>query len=230
MKNIVNIIKYSLKEYKVLYMVETLILFITFLSGIFKEGNLSTLIHSASIMGISIIIIIINTVAQVVLFTNQIKKEQGALLFTTPIKGIEFIVAKAIEVIGIYLAILVINIIYLIIKFGFTQLFMQYGFTMIYGVFSYIIWIVVLLFFIPVVNSYISKSGLRVLVIILLETIGMSIYSAIVSLIVSILPYVNIVTNSGIRYNLVEIAINIAAIITLGIYSSKRIDNNLNII
>ena len=35
MKNIVNIIKYSLKEYKVLYMVETLILFITFLSGIF---------------------------------------------------------------------------------------------------------------------------------------------------------------------------------------------------
>ena len=38
-----------------------------------------------------------------------------------------------------------------------------------------------------------------------------------------------IVTEGGERYNIIEIAMNFAAIILLGVYCAKRIDNNLNI-
>ena len=108
-------------------------------------------------------------------------------------------------------------------------LFVQHGFTAIYGAFSYVTWIVVLLFFIAIVNSYIASTGLRVLAILALEVIGMPIYSTVISLIVYILPYINIVTEGGERYNIIEIAMNFAAIILLGVYCAKRIDNNLNI-
>lgn len=180
-------------------------------------------------MGISMMVIIINTVAQVVLFTKQINKEQGYLFFAAPINGKQFIVAKIIEVIGVYLMIFIINILYLLIKFGLNNLFVQHGFTVIYGAFSYVTWIVVLLFFIAIVNSYIASTGLRVLAILALEVIGMPIYSTVISLIVYILPYINIVTEGGKRYNIIEIAINFVAIILLGVYCVKRIDNNLNI-
>nr|WP_302647084.1 hypothetical protein [uncultured Clostridium sp.] len=43
------------------------------------------------------------------------------------------------------------------------------------------------------------------------------------------MPYINIVTEGGKRYNIIEIAINFVAIILLGVYCVKRIDNNLNI-
>ena len=85
------------------------------------------------------------------------------------------------------------------------------------------------MFFIAIVNSYIASTGLRVLAILALEVIGMPIYSTVISLIVYILPYINIVTEGGKRYNIIEIAMNFAAIILLGVYCAKRIDNNLNI-
>lgn len=229
MENIINIIKYSIKNYKLLYIVEAVIIGISFLTGIVNEGIVSNLISSATVMGISMMVIIINTVAQVVLFTKQINKEQGYLFFAAPINGKQFIVAKIIEVIGVYLMIFIINILYLLIKFGLNNLFVQHGFTAIYGAFSYVIWIVVLLFFIAIVTSYIASTGLRVLAILALEVIGMPIYSTVISLIVYILPYINIVTEGGKRYNIIEIAINFVAIILLGVYCAKRIDNNLNI-
>lgn len=123
MENIINIIKYSIKNYKLLYIVEAVIIGISFLTGIVNEGIVSNLISSATVMGISMMVIIINTVAQVVLFTKQINKEQGYLFFAAPINGKQFIVAKIIEVIGVYLMILIINILYLLIKFGFNNLF-----------------------------------------------------------------------------------------------------------
>ena len=229
MENTINIIKYSIKNYKLLYIVEAIIIGIAFLTGIVNEGIVSNFISSATVMGISMMVIIINTVAQVVLFTKQINKEQGYLFFAAPINGKQFIVAKIIEVIGVYLMIFIINILYLLIKFGLNNLFVQHGFTAIYGAFSYVTWIVVLLFFIAIVNSYIASTGLRVLAILALEVIGMPIYSTVISLIVYILPYINIVTEGGKRYNIIEIAINFVAIILLGVYCAKRIDNNLNI-
>lgn len=229
MENIINIIKYSIKNYKLLYIVEAVIIGISFLTGIVNEGIVSNFISSATVIGISMTVITINTVAQVVLFTKQINKEQGYLFFAAPINGKQFIVAKIIEVIGVYLMIFIINILYLLIKFGLNNLFVQHGFTAIYGAFSYVTWIVVLLFFIAIVNSYIASTGLRVLAILALEVIGMPIYSTVISLIVYILPYINIVTEGGKRYNIIEIAINFVAIILLGVYCVKRIDNNLNI-
>ena len=229
MENIINIIKYSIKNYKLLYIVEAIIIGIAFLTGIVNEGIVSNFISSATVIGISMTVITINTVAQVVLFTKQINKEQGYLFFAAPINGKQFIVAKIIEVIGVYLMIFIINILYLLIKFGLNNLFVQHGFTAIYGAFSYVTWIVVLLFFIAIVNSYIASTGLRVLAILALEVIGMPIYSTVISLIVYILPYINIVTEGGKRYNIIEIAINFVAIILLGVYCAKRIDNNLNI-
>ena len=71
------------------------------------------------------------------------------------------------------------------------------------------------MFFIAIVNSYIASTGLRVLAILALEVIGMPIYSTVISLIVYILPYINIVTEGGKRYNIIEIAINFVAIILL---------------
>ena len=229
MENIINIIKYSIKNYKLLYIVEAIIIGIVFLTGIVNEGIVSNFISSATVIGISMTVITINTVAQVVLFTKQINKEQGYLFFVAPINGKQFIVAKIIEVIGVYLMIFILNILHLLIKIGLNNLFVQHGFTAIYGAFSYVTWIVVLLFFIAIVNSYIASTGLRVLAILALEVIGMPIYSTVISLIVYILPYINIVTEGGKRYNIIEIAINFVAIILLGVYCVKRIDNNLNI-
>lgn len=229
MKNVFNIIKYSLENYKLLYIIEMCILAVAIFIGIFNGGALENIISSISVVSLSMVVIITNTVAEIVLFNKQISREQGLLFFSTPIKGTEFIMAKVIEVVGVYAVVFLLNVIVFVIKYGLGELFIQHSFEVIYSAFSYIVWVIVLMFLMAIIWTYIKNSTLRVVTLVLLETVGMIIYEVVISFITYIIPYINIVTNGGIRYNIVEIIINSIVIIALGIFAAKRIDENLNI-
>lgn len=230
MKNISKILKYSIRNYKMLYLVEGILLILTLLGGIVKSNTFfGQIISSISIASLSIVVIIINTVAQIVLFYKQIRKEYGSLLFLMPIKGYEFIIAKIMEVILVYLAIVLINIISVVLMYGTKNLLFNYNFEAIYGLSSYVIWVIVLMLIIAIMTTYIFRGSIRVITIIGIETVGMGIYHWIVSIITDILPYINIVSSAGNRFNLVEISVNVLAIIALAVFATKRIDESLDI-
>ncbi|WP_027633872.1 hypothetical protein [Clostridium hydrogeniformans] len=87
-----KILKYSLKEYKWVYIAEALGI-IAFTIG----TNLSEDINIKVITSFLSIVMFVNFIMQIMLFSFQLSTERGRMLFMAPIKGKSFFVSKVVE-------------------------------------------------------------------------------------------------------------------------------------
>lgn len=244
MRNCINIIKYNLKNHKVLYIVELAVLLTCLIAGIGSKKIITfSLLNAANGTLAAFVIIVINTVVQIVLTCKEVKKENGNLLFTVPIKGWEYILAKVLEVFLVNLVVFAISALSLGTNGGVQAIIGEFtmgtlngssiGSMAVWGVLlsvvSYSSWLIVLLMIIVTAASYIEKNGLRVLAVVGFETIGLSIYSLLIAQITNIIPKINLVIQTGNKINLVEVIINLIVIVGLGYFSARSIDEKLSI-
>ena len=114
MKNILNIMKYSFKSLRILYFIEFLILLVGLVSGKF----LSQFTGGWDVLAIVSTIATMNFISYIILFSKQISKDYGYLLFLTPIKGIEFIVGHLLGLVSANLIVIIIALIVNLINIG----------------------------------------------------------------------------------------------------------------
>jgi len=99
MKNIFSIAKYSFRTLRIMYLIEAIILVLALGSSSF----LSKFTQGLDLIPAVSILIATNFIAHIIIFSMQLSKEYGRLLFLAPISGIDFILGNLLELIFINL-------------------------------------------------------------------------------------------------------------------------------
>ena len=226
MKNIVNIMKYNFKTLKILYFIELIILIISLVTGRF----ISMITWGWDIVALVGIVCTINFIASLILFSCQISKEYGRLLFLTEIKGVEFIIGSLLQLVSVNLLSLLLIIIVNLIGIGVVSakillviIGIYIGFTVAYLIITSLI---------GIVYSYIKNSFFVVITTILVAVIGSFVYEVITSYILGFLPYVymTIGNNNAIEIDIIEWILGLIVIIGLQIVLGNSIDKKLDIV
>lgn len=226
MKNILNIMKYSFKSLKILYFIEFLILLVGLVSGKF----LSQFTGGWDVLAIVSTIATMNFISYIILFSKQISKDYGYLLFLTPIKGIEFIVGHLLGLVSANLIVIIIALIVNLINIGeINSGILQTSVTVIMGLITAYLIITAL---IGIFSSYIRNKFLSIIAIIIIFSIGSLIYDFITSIILSIMPYVYItIGNSNIiEIDVISSILGILTVLALQIIAGKYIDKKIDIL
>ena len=226
MKNILNIMKYSFKSLRILYFIEFLILLVGLISGKF----LSQFTGGWDVIAIVSTIATMNFISYIILFSKQISKDYGYLLFLTPIKGIEFIVGHLLELVSANLIVIIIALIVNLINTGeINSGILQTSITVIMGLITAYLIITAL---IGIFSSYIRNTFLSIIAIIIIFSIGSLIYDFITSIILSIMPYVYItIGNSNIiEIDVISSILGILTVLALQIIAGKYIDKKIDIL
>ncbi|MBU3131725.1 hypothetical protein KPL39_02835 [Clostridium gasigenes] len=226
MKNILNIMKYSFKSLKILYFIEFLILLVGLVSGKF----LSQFTGGWDVLAIVSTIATMNFISYIILFSKQISKDYGYLLFLTPIKGIEFIVGHLLGLVSANLIVIIIALIVNLINIGeINSGILQASVTVIMGLITAYLIITAL---IGIFSSYIRNKFLSIIAIIIIFSIGSLIYDFITSIILSIMPYVYItIGNSNIiEIDVISSILGILTVLALQIIAGKYIDKKIDIL
>ncbi|MBB6623677.1 hypothetical protein H7E67_09565 [Clostridium gasigenes] len=226
MKNILNIIKYSFKSLRILYFIEFLILLVGLVSGKF----LSQFTGGWDVLAIVSTIATMNFISYIILFSKQISKDYGYLLFLTPIKGIEFIVGNLLGLVSANLIVIIIALIVNLINIGeINSGILQTSVTVIMGLITAYLIITAL---IGIFSSYIRNTFLSIIAIIIIFSIGSLIYDFITSIILSIMPYVYITIGNSyiIEIDVISSIIGILTVLALQIIAGKYIDKKIDIL
>lgn len=250
MKNIVNIIKYNIRESAILYSIEVgLILLICIISmyssvhignsinsgssihigNVINFGSGSSEIQSASfIIGIIFIvptvlcIMSINFVISIINFSKQLSKDRGRLLFITPVKGGEFMVAKYLEFIVTNLPFFIVAIIP-IMKIATNRI--DVSTSMIICFFGGILMTyMIITSLIVIARSYVNKT---ILVVILVIT-GLMVLGGLKDAIEYMLPDAYSSINE-VNFGLVKPILDIIIMIILSIFASENLNSKLDI-
>ncbi|MBU3106779.1 hypothetical protein [Clostridium gasigenes] len=226
MKNILNIMKYSFKSLRILYFIEFLILLVGLVSGKF----LSQFTGGWDVLAIVSTIATMNFISYIILFSKQISKDYGYLLFLTPIKGIEFIVGNLLGLVSANLIVIIIALIVNLINIGeINSGILQTSVTVIMGLITAYLIITAL---IGIFSSYIRNTFLSIIAIIIIFSIGSLIYDFITSIILSIMPYVYITIGNSyiIEIDVISSIIGILTVLALQIIAGKYIDKKIDIL
>lgn len=226
MKNIFSIAKYSFRTLRIMYLIEAIILVLALGSSSF----LSKFTQGLDLIPAVSILIATNFIAHIIIFSMQLSKEYGRLLFLAPISGIDFILGNLLELIFINLFITIIVALSAMVNSGnFPSIVLNISLSMSLGtIISYLI----ITALIAILGSYIRSTALCVLAVIGASIVGNIIYSFIANLILYFLPYMYMTIGKygAIELDIFAIIIDILALIILQIVAANRIDKKLDII
>lgn len=225
LKNIVGVAKHTFKSLRITYIIEAAILILSlFSSSFFSRFTLGLdLIPTISIL------LTINFIAHLIIFSLQISKDHGKLLFLTPIKGIEFIAGHLLELLLVdTFIILVISLVGSLNAHTVASLLITSSFGIFIGLLSAHL---IITGTIAIVSSYVRGTGLCVLGVILSCIIGQSIYDLFNNAILRFLPYfyMSLGRLGLIQIDIFSVIIDIISLVGLQIVAAYMIDRKLDI-
>lgn len=224
MENIINIIKYTLKELKNLYFVEVIILLISLFIGHF----ISIFTVGFEAIPIVSIILTINLVNHMIEFSKQISRSKGGLLFLAPIKGYEFVISKILEfiisqgaLVGLYsLGIAIFNS-------SFSEGSVLILVKILFGMISSYTFIILLIL---IYSTFLNKTKQVVICVIGTLVVGQWLADSIFEKLFNLIPYIYLRISTVIELNLFKIFIELCVVVALIFYGSLRLDRNKDII
>ncbi|MEG0307468.1 MAG: hypothetical protein RR636_05955 [Clostridium sp.] len=226
MKNIINIIMYSFRSLRLTYIIEAIILIICISSNffIYKFTLGLDLISTVSIA------LIINFVSHVIIFSRQLSKESGRLLFLTPIKGIEFILGNFLELLLVNFFVVASTYILVIINSNvFTSIWVWvYSSVFIELMIGYLI----ITALIAIFSCYIRRTVLCIFAVICSCALINIIYDFLSKVLLYLLPYlyVSIGRLGFIEIDIFSVILDTIALIALQFVAAYMIDKKLDII
>lgn len=225
-KNILGIAKYTFRTLRIMYLIEAVIIVLALGSSSFlsKYTLGLDLIPSISIL------LTMNFIAHMIIFSMQLSKEYGRLLFLTPISGIDFILGNLLELILVNLFITIIVTLSAMVNSGnFPSIVLNISLSVSLGTtIAYLI----ITSLIAILSSYIRSTSLCVLAVIGACIVGDIIYSFIANIILHFLPYVYMTIGKygAIELDIFAIIIDTLALIILQLVAANRIDKKLDIV
>lgn len=224
-KNILGVAKHTFKTLRITYIVEGIILLLAFFSSSF----FSRFTQGLDLVPAISILLTINFIAHLIIFSLQISKEHGNLLFLTPINGIQFILGNFLELLFVDLIIvLVVGLVGSLNAHAFASLLIISSLGILFGLLSAHLMITAA---IAIVGSFIRSTGLCVLGVVFSCLIGNGIYSWFNKTIIRFLPYfyMSIGRLGLVKIDIFSVFIDIIALISLQITAAYMIDNKLDI-
>ncbi len=225
MKNIIGVMKHTFKTLRITYIIETVILALSF----FSSNFLSRYTLGLDLVPTVAIILTINFIAHLIVFSLQLSKDHGNLLFLAPIKGIEFILGHFLELLLIdSFAILFAAVVGSINAHSFASMLIFSSLGILIGMLSAHL---IITGAIAIVGSYIRSTGLCVLGVILACGIGNGIYDWFNKAIISFLPYfyMNIGRLGLIEIDIFSALLDLIVLIGLQLVAAHMIDKKLDI-
>lgn len=183
MKNIKNILWFSLRSYKIFYAILLSILLGLSILDIFILGCPT----GEDLISFMSIITIVAFIFLIIQFCNEISKGQGRLLFMTPIKAWEFLSAKYILHTGVQ--IIIVASTSLIAFFGNVKLESEIFITGLSLLCSFAVIYIIICSLIIIYGSYISNEGIVVVLVVITSIILPSLLGFIVERSLYFLPY-----------------------------------------
>lgn len=225
-KNILGIAKYTFRTLRIVYLIEAIILILALGSSSF----LSKFTLGLDLIPAISILITTNFIAHMIIFSMQLSKEYGRLLFLTPISGIDFILGNLLELVLVNLFITIIVTLGAMVNSGnFPSIVLSISLSISLGTITGYLIITAL---IAILGSYIRSTSLCVLAVIGACIIGDIIYSFIADLLLYFLPYVYMTIGKygAIELDIFAIIIDTLALIILQLVAANRIDKKLDIV
>lgn len=225
-KNILGIAKYTFRTLRIMYLIEAVIIVLALGSSSF----LSKYTLGLDLIPAISILLTMNFISHMIIFSMQLSKEYGRLLFLTPISGIDFILGNLLELVLVNLFIVMILNLGVIVNSGslssivfFLSLFVSVGTTIAYLIITALI---------AILGSYIRSTSLCVLAVIGACIVGDIIYSFIANIILRFLPYVYMTIGKygAIEIDIFSVLVDTLAIIILQLVAANRIDKKLDIV
>lgn len=225
-KNILGIAKYTFRTLRIMYLIEAVIIVLALGSSSF----LSKYTLGLDLIPAISILLTMNFISHMIIFSMQLSKEYGRLLFLTPISGIDFILGNLLELVLVNLFIVMISNLGVIVNSGSVSsivfslsLSVSIGTTIAYLIITALI---------AILSSYIRSTSLCVLAVIGACIVGDIIYSFIVNMILHFLPYayMTIGKYGAIEIDIFSVLIDTLAIIILQLVAANIIDKKLDIV
>lgn len=224
-KNIQNLMKYIFWSHKTIYIISVVVIVL----GLVLDGFIGKFTRGVELIPTITLLLTVNIIAHLIMFSREVSKEHGKLLFMTPINGSEFILGNLFEFIGSQLIITMIPVIWNWIAAGkITKPLFSIAFPSFFGFLTFYLMVTAIM---AIINCYVKESGLRALCVIGALIIGNMVYGLISKLILSILPYIYI-SISGVyntEIDLFSCLISIAALVALQFCAAYHISNKLEI-
>ncbi|MBU5317477.1 hypothetical protein KQI30_14575 [Clostridium bornimense] len=222
MKNIKNIMWFSLRSYRNFYAI---------LGGILAALSILDIFILKSTLGAELITVMstITTVAFIffiIQFCNEISKTQGRLLFMAPFKAWEFLTAKYI--LHTVVQIILVTSTSLIAFIGNVELKSEIIITGQSLLGSFAIMYIFICSLIIIYGSYVSNNGIVTVLVILTSIILPTIVGWGVEKIIDFLPYIYLKIGS-VEIDLLVIAAAIMVIVSLMVVSTKLLKSKLDI-
>lgn len=224
MKNIINIMKYSFKGLRIFYFIELIILII----GVAGGRILEQITGGWDSIALLSTVFTANFIVGIIIFSTQISKDHGRLLFLAPIKGMEFIIGNFLQLVIVNLGVLIISILTLLINTGSINSDIVLMNVIVAG--SLMLAYLIITSLIAIFGSYINNTFLVVMAVIFGSMIGDVIYELITSFILSVMPYVYMTIDNIIEIDLISVLFAVLTIVSLQVIAGKHIDKKLDIV
>ncbi len=225
-KNILSIVKYTFKTLRIMYLIEAVILVLALGSSSF----LSKFTLGLDLIPAISILLTMNFISHMIIFSMQLSKEYGRLLFLTPISGVDFILGNLLELVLVNLfIIIIINLGSMVNSGNYSFIILSISLSVSIGTtIAYLI----ITALIAIIGSYIRSTSLCVLAVIAANIVGSIIYSFIANLILHFLPYAYMVIgkSGAIEIDIFSVLIDTLALIILQFVAANRIDKKLDIV
>lgn len=223
MRNIGNVIKYSMRGLRNLYIVEGILLVLSFIGG----GFITRFTMGFDSMAMLSIIVVGNFIAHIIVFSCQISKEYGKLLFLTPIKASEFIIAKILELGIVQLVVVGVNTLGVIINGGKAQeiLFISISLGL-----SLLVAYIIIISLTIIYGTYFNSVALVIVLVILSMNFGGIILGFLTNRLFRVLPYMYLRFGFFVEINVFEFLIFGGVILTLIMFAKKLLDRRLDIV
>lgn len=225
LKNIFAVAKHTFKTLRITYIVEGVILLI----ALFSSSFFSRFTQGLDLVPTVSILLTTNFVAHLIVFSLQISKDHGNLLFLTPIKGYEFLVGHFLELLAVdTFTVFVIILVGSINSGAIASLLLTASLSILVSLLSSHL---VITSAITLIGTYVKSTGLCVVLVIIGCIIGNSIYSWLSKAILSFLPYFYMTLGNLrlIEIDIFSLILDILALVLLQGISAYIIDNKLDI-
>ncbi|MEG1255065.1 hypothetical protein [Clostridium sp.] len=225
-KNILNIMKYSFRSLRLTYIIEAVILIL----GLSSSTFISRFTQGFDLIPTVGIALTINFVAHIIIFSCQLSKEYGKLLFLTPIKGIEFILGNFLELLLVNGFVVVLTgMAGTVNSNGFASVLFLTSLTMLIGI---MVGYLIITALIAILSSYIKSTVLCVFAVIFSCIFGNIIYDFLSKIMLYLLPYfyVSIGKLGFIEIDIFSVILDMIALVALQLVAAYMIDKKLDII
>ena len=232
MRNIINLLKYNFGRYhtskSVIFYVIGIIVLLFNSMGLFIKLPIAAQIISVLNMSFIVTFLAATFIWSIIRFKSQISKEKGRLIFTSPIKSHEFMIAKIIEFIIIQgIIVFLANIVSLISRNDFMNLISTTSIAVMIGT---TVGYITIICFITIFLSYIKNTALCVLAVIFGVGIIQVLIESVINVIVSFFPYIYIKFGTFFSIDIIYSVINLIWLVFLVWLSIYHLDKKLDII